>query len=309
METVGFFVFDIFTVEMTRNQLKNLYAFVQLPYSEDSEALSDLKKILLLELKPSNSEVLVIQEKHWSKNDIILFFDTPIEDRFDYNKFLFDYPWVSKLETPELIMYEKNLLDIDFSDIRFSEFAKTESKDLEEHFFRTYKNYIIARQDYYAVALLLYEKCFTTTFQSKLYSEARVLLENRFKEMIALRNETQATKKELTQRSSYLKSEGFYLLMKKTANEDDDLLFLNVEALHSVIDLYAISSIRNIVNEQLKLNHGPIAVMYLNKAKEQVQKRVVEQERQAEQTANGSNVYAIIGLILLVLRLILYLSN
>lgn len=291
---------------MTRSQLKNLYAFVKLPYSEDSEALADLKKILLLELRPSNSEVLVIGDKHWSKNDIIVFFDTPIEDGFDYNEFLSDYPWISKLETPELIMYDKKMLDVDFSDTRFSEFSKTEAKDLEEYFFRIYRNYIIAHQDYYAAALLLYEKCFTTTFQSKLHREARVLLENRFNEIIALRNESSATKKELTQQTSYLKNDGFYLLMTKTANEDDDLLFLNIEAFHSVIDLYSVSSLRDIVNKQFKLNHGSGAVMYLNKVKEQVQLRA-EEKKETEKTF-GINIFAVIGIILLIIRLVLYLT-
>ena len=294
---------------MTRSQLTTLFTFSGLPYSEDPGALAELKKVLLLELKVLNTDVLEIAGKEWSKNDFLVFFDSHIEDGFDYEGFLADYPWVKNIETPEIITYDQQLAGIDFTDERFSLFAQSEAKASEELFFRAFKNYILANKDYYAAAMLLYEKCFSGSFRMHLHKEARALLQSRFNGVIALAEAGETTKSELLKCSAYLKEEGFYLLMKKVANDDTDLLFLNVEVLHHVVDLYSILHLGKIVDRQLALNQDPGGIHYLNTLRQIVENKQKSKKKAGAKPRSNKRIYVVLFMIFILIRLLLLLAG
>lgn len=261
---------------MTKSQLRQLYSFVNLPYSENANDLDELKKILLLEFK-SLGNLLFIDGKTWSKNDILEFFDSEI-DSFDLDAFLRDYPWVRNLNSIDKIPYNSNLENSGFSDERFTLFAQNEGKIKEDEFLRTFRNRIIAQEDYYATALLLYRHCFSSTFQLKLIQEAKSLLFNRFHEIIVLGENQQGTKEQLRSKSRYITDRGFYKLMLATANDDSDLLYENLKVIYYIDSCYSQSTLLKIISEQMTLNHDENAIRYLNEIKDQINERVKEIE-------------------------------
>lgn len=127
---------------MTRSQLSRFYSFTGLIYDESPEALAELKKTVLLELKASDKDVLNIGHEQWSKNDLLTCFNTPLDTGFDYASFIADYPWVKNLEHLNIVYYDESIRRTDFSDNRFSQFAEQEGKALEQSFSRLLNQYI-----------------------------------------------------------------------------------------------------------------------------------------------------------------------
>lgn len=254
---------------MTRSQLTYLYAFANLQYSEEPEVLAELKKIVLLELKAKPS--IIIGGKEWNKNDILSFFDTPIDQSFDYKTFISDYPWVEKLNNPSEILYDKSIITIDFTDKRFKQFAKSESEQYENEFLRTLKQYLREKQDYYAVALLLYKHCFTRIFQLRLETEIKAMLTHRFNQIIEL-SKTSSQKQLINKQAIFFRRSGFYKLMKEVES-DSELLKLNLYALSATINhSREWRQIKEIIENQMALPHDLGGFAFLNDLKQQIDK-------------------------------------
>lgn len=298
---------------MTRSQLNNLYNYTGLPYSEELEALAEVRKVLLLELKSSDGGVLEINGKLWSKNDLLDFFDSGIVNAFDYEGFVRDYPWVRNLEDFEKITYDPKILHVDFSDPRFAEFAKHEGKNLEESFFLLFKRYIREQDDYYAAALLLYKSCFSTVFQMRLYREGRSMMTLRFNEILAI-SEGGWSNQQALDKTRFLKLPGYYVLMKELGAEDPDLLLLNLQVFSTVIKQYALRSIESIVRDQLKLDHSIEGREYLKRVSSRVTevRQTRDSHSSSRSSSSGKNSKAIYGWIafaVIFIRILLLLGR
>lgn len=259
---------------MTRTQLSYFYAYARTPYKEDREAIAVLKKILLLELKSSPQGILVVSGKEWFKNDLLTFFDSPLDSTFDYQAFMIDYPWVESLKEPEHIFEDKNILTVDFSDDRFRQFAESESSMYEDDFFSTFRNRLMQQLDDYVSALLAYQKCFSSAFQLKLQTEIRITFLNRFNKIIALSDATPSKQLSILIKSAdFFRCDGFYKLMREVADGDTELTNLNLEALSRVISRKEdVLYVKKVVRNQLTLRHSPEGKLFLNQLKEQLGK-------------------------------------
>ncbi len=284
---------------MTRSQLTYLYAFANLPYSEELEALEELKKIVLLELKVKPS--ILIGGKEWNKNDILSFFNSSIDQSFDYETFISDYPWIEKLKNPSAITYESNLLSVDFTDKRFQQFASNESEQYEDEFLRTLRSYLKENQDYYAAALLLYKQCFTSTFQLRLENEIKTMLTYRFNQIIAL-SSTVPQKELMNKHAVFFRRTGFYKLMKEIT-VDSEFMNLNLEALSVAIhNSNALHQIKEIVNNQLTLTHSQEGLVFLNDLKRQVKNE--KPLPKSSSSALLKSIYIVVVVVVVLVRIL-----
>lgn len=234
---------------MNRVQLITLYAFSKFPYSERLDDLNDLKKYLLLELKTADS--LLISETVWSKNDVIIFFDSalsPIE--FDYYQFLIDFPWVKRLENIEAISYDEALSTVDFSDERF-ELHQREGFKLEESFLKLYKQRILTHRYKEASGLLQYKWLFSPSFQSSLQREAAIVFKKRFSE---LTDNSFFRKKPTLEQVLFFQNPDYYFFLKEIA--DAELRKTHFQTFYKIMDLFSIATIEEIMDYHEKLRQN-----------------------------------------------------
>lgn len=224
---------------MNRAQLITLYSFSKLPYSERLDDLNDLKKYLLLELKAADS--LIISETVWSKNDVIIFFDSELSPiQFDYHQFLIDFPWVKRLENIEAISYDEALSTVDFSDERF-ELHQHEGFKLEESFLKLYKQRILTHRYKEASGLLQYKCLFSPSFQSSLQREATGILKKRFSE---LTDNSVFRKKPTLEQVQFFQNPDYYFFLGEIS--DVDLRKTHFQTFYKIMDLFSIEAIAEI---------------------------------------------------------------
>ncbi len=289
---------------MTRTQLTYLYSFANLPYSEDAENLAELKKILLLELKASNNTFINVSGKKWTKNEVLSFFDVDIDQSFDYEQFVQDYPWIKDLEAVSNIQYNSDLLRVDFSDKRFSQFAQTEGIAIENNFLTVLKRRLRNQEDHLVVAMLLYKKCFLAVFQHRMEQESRSILTYRFNEIIALGEAKK--KRELRKKAIFFKSQGFFSLMKEVANEDTKLLDLSLEAMDFILEEYEVMAVERMIANQQQLKHSVPMVIYLEELMDSIRESM--KNRGETHTPSSENdfkhIFFITALVIVVFFLI-----
>lgn len=258
---------------MTRSQLSRFYSFTGLIYDESPEALAELKKTVLLELKASDKDVLNIGHEQWSKNDLLTCFNTPLDTGFDYASFIADYPWVKNLEHLNIVYYDESIRHTDFSDNRFSQFAEQEGKALEQSFSRLLNQYIAGQNDRYAAALLLYKRCFTSSFQTQLHQQIRQLLIRRFEGVKA----NQYSNK-LIEQTAFFQDDDYYRLVRDAAEDDAELTSLNMKAFKTCFFYCDYPVILRMIKKQLQLNHSASDRKFLEELKQRIER--VEQSDQ-----------------------------
>lgn len=112
---------------MNTAELRLLYNFVHLPYKTDRKSVDELKKTLLLELKFTENDFLLIGNVTFTKNDILRLFEQIPENGFPDWSHLYDtFGFLNVLNTPEKIRHEITISSDLAESKYFDLFRKTE---------------------------------------------------------------------------------------------------------------------------------------------------------------------------------------
>lgn len=271
----------------------------------DEAELSGLKKALLLELKSGSGGILTVNGKEWSKNDILRFFDTPLDVGFDLEAFLAAYPWMKDLYEPEKVKYRESLKKVDFSTEEFRAFRKSEAFGLEERFERQLRNRLAKQEDHHALALLLYRRVFDPGFAEMAERTTRKMLLERIRVTIA-QLETSPNKKAQASLADFMRYKQFYDLIEEIAADDSELLESIAELYSTMVSTLSVTMAYSVMKNLRRFTYRGSTEAYLNGVEEQL-KRLRDKEEKSESGGNSFRiVYIVIVAIIMLARVTLF---
>lgn len=293
---------------MTRSGLAHLYAYCGLPFSVDEGEISALKKALILELKSNSGGILHVNGKEWSKNDILKFFDSPLEAGFDLEAFLAAYPWMKELYEPEKVKYRESLKQVDFSTEEFRAFRKSEAPALEERFERQLRNRLAKQEDHHALALLLYRRAFDPEFAELSERTARKMLLERVRVAIA-QLETATDKKASAPLADFMRYTHFYDLIGEIAADDSELLEHIAELYSLVLSTLSVTMAYSVMKNLRRFTYHGTTEAYLDDIEQQLKQLREKQDKSDKGTDSFRYVYIVLVSIIILFRVFMTVNR
>jgi hypothetical protein len=216
---------------MTNQQLTDFYNYTGLPFSNGAEAVRMLKKELLLELKASGNDALVIASKSYSKNDLIELFDKNAGQPltvFDLDAFVERFPLMRKILKPETIFLPVELPAGLKVHPDYEIFCMQEVVPRFERYFQEVQKSLKANDLRTVAAQMIFLDLFPEEQQYKVQSAVKIMLRNKL-ELIKKSLQRSAGRSAIEE-ESYFMNEHFYTIVRKAGN--DDLEFL-IHQLHT----------------------------------------------------------------------------
>lgn len=277
---------------MTKHQLDKLFDHFRLPKSYGENELSELKKLLLLELKSSASQTILIGNDTWTKNDVVQFFDTPLTEGFHAEAFYEKYPWAELITTPDKITNTRFLDVRAFEDPLFDQFRREVAVHFENPFLKLMKELMSARKDTLNSTLFQYLPCFPFEFQNQVLTTMRSMMNTRLNTTIALMEDE--TFRDRENEFAYLKRHGYYTFLAQIGDSDKELLILNLEVFSASLKHLNVQTIKSIIKQQRTLPLPPHGILFLDQVQAQVDK-VLKQRRATVSQSEGAGSGKVIG--------------
>lgn len=289
---------------MTHQELVDFFNFAGLQYSEDPESIQLLKKQLLLELKATSDDSLVIAGKRYGKNDLITLFDSNLSDTTSWNPqamkdeypslndFLNSKAYVSPMAFPKSIVSHPDFHAYSAAEIqpRFGEFLRMVQLNLKEHELRSVAS---------AVQFLLF---FTPEQQFKIATDLKLIVRNALAKVKAALLKGGRISKSM-QEAEYFVNHNYYEILLKIAGDDLDFLMEQLSVGEDVMKnkRNAFDSLR-FYRFQLLLPF-PEEVIVVLKKNERITNQANAKESSSDSPGAGRIIWILIVAIVMVLRL------
>jgi hypothetical protein len=210
---------------MTHQELVDFFKFAGLEYKEDQESIQLLKKQLLLELKATSDDSLVISGKRYGKNDLVTLFDAnssktatwdPQTIKNEYrslNDFMNSKAFVSPTAFPKSIVDHPDFYTYSAAEIqpRFADFLRMVQLNLKEHELRTVAS---------AVQFLIF---FTPEQQFRITTDLKLIVRNAMTKVKAGLLKGGRVVKAMPE-ADYFVNHNFYEILLKIGHDDLDFL-------------------------------------------------------------------------------------
>ncbi|MEN9440710.1 MAG: hypothetical protein RLZ33_786 [Bacteroidota bacterium] len=287
---------------MITSQLEAFYNHIGLPMSSEPKDLTILKKSLLLELKESSDDGILINGTKWFKNDILLFFETGQSSIFDLNDLINDFPWVKNLYDLDKLTLRSDINDKLFEDQRFREFAKTEGRNLQEEYSRKIKDKFNQADDIAVATFISYLPCFEDEFILITLKTLKDLYKYKLSNLNL--EVEKMSKSKLIEETKFLRSRGYYIVVKKILNDNSAFLEENVMLISNTANLIDSSLTKTAIKFQFELNHSEIHLKYLK----DVNKQLLHIRQQVSRSQGdgfnhvGKILWAIVVVIIIIAR-------
>jgi len=287
---------------MTHQELVDFFNFAGLEYSENPESIQLLKKQLLLELKASPDDSLIISDKRYSKNDVITLFDAnlsatttwnPQEMKKEYvslSDFLNSKAYVSPMAFPKSIVDHPDFHTYSALEIqpRFADFQRMVQLNLKEHQLRSVAS---------SVQFLLF---FTPEQQFKITTDLKLIIRNALVKVKEAMDGNRSQKS--VQETEYFVNHNFYEILLKIAADDQDFLMEQLSVGEDLMNRKrnASDSVR-FYRFQLSLPF-PQEVLDVLKRNERIVSKTSSNESSSESPGVGRILWIALVVILMLLR-------
>ena len=205
---------------MTNEQLTAFFDFAGITFSEDPVTLRSLRKQLLLELKSSGKNTLVIGRKEYSGNDLVVLFAGHEQKGgtvFDPQQLLLAFPELQKLLRPAQLVEYSEFPELVREHADFAAFCKHEVQPRFDEFLRALQAHIKNEELESAAALLVFLELFTAERCFETERSVKMLLKNKFAAM------KQQPVNDAMRR--WFLNSYYYAILSAVADDDDDLLY------------------------------------------------------------------------------------
>lgn len=209
---------------MTHQQLTDFFAYTGIPYNPDPDTIRMLRKQLLLELKSSGADVLLIAGKSYTHNDFIELFgkkDLTVEDAWSPERFLSQFPVYRKVLDPAQITMPLELPDAARWHPDYKRFLESEVWPTHETYLRELQANLKANHLKAAAGLILFHEFFDTGQQYTTESKVKLILRNKFE---LIKKSLQRTSGKPIPEESYFMNPFFYDILRTVAADDEDFL-------------------------------------------------------------------------------------
>jgi len=276
---------------MTKRQLRTFFEHFNIPVNYEEQGIIELKKVVLLELKSASDDVLVIDSKTWSRNDILEFFNKPLEEGFDDLSFYAQFPWAKAISEPHKINYSKSLENLDFSAKEFEEFRVKEAVNYEKAYLDEIRKEMRDRRDSPVVGMLCYLNCFRSEFRFSVLNTVRSMMYTRLNEALAY-IESSSSRSKLPH-IRFMQSNAYYWLMLKIADSDGELLLTNLQVFGQGMAGSNVDLVMEIVQKQKTLPHSPEGFQFLNEIHRDLQRL-----QKKNNSSDGGGEWGVIRIVL-----------
>jgi hypothetical protein len=283
---------------MTKRQLRAFFEKFNLPEDYSEQSLSELKKIILLELKSSADDLLVVDSRNWTRNDVLEFFDGKLEDGFDEVSFYETFPWAKAIIDPKRINYSPALERMRFDHEEFIAFRNQEAIHYEKAYLDELRSDMRERRDLPVAGMLCYLGCFRTEFQFTVLNTMRSMMNSRLNDAMAA-IESSSSKNKIAN-ISFMQSPGYYVVLKKIGDDDGDLLIDNLRVFGSGIAGGNVDTVIDIIRKQKTLPHSPEGFQFLDEVHREVLAIKIGNEK-SERSGEWGGVGTILSIIIAVL--------
>ena len=287
---------------MTHQELVDFFNFAGLEYSENPESIQLLKKQLLLELKASSDDSLIISDKRYSKNDLITLFEAnsnatttwnPQEMKKEYvslSDFMNSKAYVSPMAFPKSIVSHPDFYTYSALEIqpRFADFQRMVQLNLKEQQLRSVAS---------SLQFLLF---FTPEQQFKITSDLKLIIRN---VLVKIREAMEGNRiQKSVQETEYFVNHNFYEILLKIAADDQDFLMEQLSVGEDLMNRKrnASDSVR-FYRHQLTLPF-PQEVLDVLKKNERIVSKASSNESSSDSPGVGRILWIALVVILMVVR-------
>lgn len=293
---------------MTTQQLRQLYDFAGLPFSTEASDFAQLKKTILLELKSSGDEVLVIAQQTWDKNSLLNLFDSGLPAAtINTEAFEAQYPWISFLRTPMEIERGAKITPQLRNNSAFQQFCAAESAVL----FPAYKQTVKLRMDENDLmlthALLTYLPVFDDTQQFEIRELVQSLLNGKFK-LIDDKVDRKVSGNPIAE-ERFFYFPVYYDILKLIAHDDAAFLVHQLEVFQRMVRITQVPDVQRIARLQIGLPLPADAIAWLRGLMDKVYEAQVATLPESSGGSNSRNIWVILGIVALVIRLLLLIAR
>lgn len=293
---------------MTTQQLRHLYDFAGLPFSMEAGDFAQLKKILLLELKSTGDEQLLIDRQVWDKNSLLQLFDSGLPDsEINIEAFEEQHPWISFLRSPLEIEKGAKITPQLRGNSVFQHFVASESLAL----FPDYKRALKLRMDENDLmlthALLTYLPVFSDEHQFEIKELVKALLRGKYKTIDDKIDRKISGNAIAEERFFYFPV--YYDILKLIAHDDDAFLMYQLDLFRRMLKITQVTDAKRIARLQIGLPLSADAIAWLRQLMDKVYRTEAAALPEHSVGSNGRSVWVIIGIVIVVIRLLLLMAR
>ena len=291
---------------MTHQELVDFFNFAGLEFSENPESIRLLKKQLLLELKASSTDSLMIAGKEYGKNSLLALFDSSdvVATTLNVSQIQEEYPvlrdfmktdtFVAPMVIPKSIWDHPDINRYCEAEVypRFGDYLRMVQSELKNHLLRQ------------LASALQFLQFFSEEQQYQLQHELKLLLRNTF--LKVREAATRSKYRSPIEEDSYFANPHFYEVILKIGSDDQDFLMEQLDtAEKSMRRKWDAIAAQRIYGHQLKL---PLPQEVKNQISINLNQLNPSSTQSSDSQPAGRIVWVIVAVIGIVLRVVM-MSN